>query len=231
MIFISNLKQKVKSNPKSRLSFVMAFCYSILGFNRICCARGNIINKKNCYMKHCHIEVYGKNNYIDFGRAASYLTNCHIYINGNDNYIKFGDRNVFNNAELWIEDDHGIISFGKKNRIEGKTHIAVIEGTSITFGNECLFSSDVVFRTGDSHSILDALTEKRINPSKSIRISDKVWFGNKTTILKGVSIDTESIVGSGAVVTKDVPSHSIVAGNPAKVLKQGIKWDIIRRAL
>lgn len=187
MSFIAKLKNDIKNNPRSRISCLIAFIYSIMGFNRIRCAKGN--------------------------------------------RIILGERNVFVDGELWIEDDNGEISFGKRNRIEGRTHIAVIEGTSVIFGNECLFSSDVVFRTGDSHSILDSRTGNRINPSKSIKIADKVWFGNRAIILKGVEIESDCIVGSGAVVTKSVQANSIVAGNPAKVIKQGVKWDIHRQPI
>jgi acetyltransferase-like isoleucine patch superfamily enzyme len=55
--------------------------------------------------------------------------------------------------------------------------------------------------------------------TKPIVIEDKVWIGARALIMKGVRIGYGSIVGAGAVVTKDVPPYSIVAGNPAKVVK------------
>lgn len=228
MKFINRLKGKIKSNPKSKFSYFVAFIYTLWGFNRIVCKRGNRINKKNCYLKRCHIEIYGKNNIIDFGSAASYLTKCHIYVNGNNNIIKLGERNTFINGELWIEDNAGQIYFGNRNQILGRTHIAVIEGTSITFGDECLFSTDVTLRTGDSHSILSVEDYARLNPSKSIVVGNKVWFGNKTTILKGVEIKDNCVIGTGALVVKSIDSNSIVAGNPARVIKQDIIWNIQR---
>lgn len=54
---------------------------------------------------------------------------------------------------------------------------------------------------------------------KSIHIEKRVWIGVAATILPGVSIGENSIVGANAVVTKDVPSNTIVGGNPAKVIK------------
>lgn len=54
------------------------------------------------------------------------------------------------------------------------------------------------------------------------RIGQKCFIGSNAIIMPGVTIGDEVIVGSGAVVTKDVPSNCIVAGNPAKVIKQGI---------
>lgn len=50
-------------------------------------------------------------------------------------------------------------------------------------------------------------------------IGNNVWIGGRVTILKGVRIGNNAVVGAGAVVTKDVPDNAIVAGNPAKVLK------------
>ena len=55
--------------------------------------------------------------------------------------------------------------------------------------------------------------------SKEIAIENDVWIGMKSIILKGVTIGEKSIVAAGSVVTKSVPANTIVAGNPAKVVK------------
>ena len=52
-----------------------------------------------------------------------------------------------------------------------------------------------------------------------VSIKDKVWIGFNAVILKGVTIGEGAIVAAGAVVTKDVPAYTIVAGNPAKVIR------------
>ena len=66
--------------------------------------------------------------------------------------------------------------------------------------------------------------EKRIDEqgvsTAPVTIEDDIWIGANTTILPGVSIGQHSVVAAGAVVTKDVPPHSLVAGVPAKVIKQ-----------
>ena len=54
---------------------------------------------------------------------------------------------------------------------------------------------------------------------KPIHIEKRVWIGVAATILPGVRIGENSIIGANAVVTKDVPSNTIVGGNPAKVIK------------
>ena len=62
--------------------------------------------------------------------------------------------------------------------------------------------------------------QKRELSSKGIiKIGDNVWIGDKATILSNVSIGDGSIVAANSVVTKNVPPYSVVAGNPARVIK------------
>ena len=67
-------------------------------------------------------------------------------------------------------------------------------------------------------------TEKRIDEqgvsTNPVTIEDDVWIGANAVILPGVTIGNHSVVAAGAVVTKDVPPHSLVAGVPARVIKQ-----------
>ncbi len=53
----------------------------------------------------------------------------------------------------------------------------------------------------------------------NVRIGNNVWIGGRVTILKGVTIGDNAVVGAGSVVTKNVPSNAIVAGNPARVIR------------
>jgi acetyltransferase-like isoleucine patch superfamily enzyme len=51
-----------------------------------------------------------------------------------------------------------------------------------------------------------------------------VWIGKNAVILKGIIIGEGSVIAAGAVVTKDVPDHCLVAGVPAKVIRKNIEW-------
>ncbi len=94
----------------------------------------------------------------------------------------------------------------------------------ITIGDNVLMGRWVtILDNGHGRSTHD---EMKISPlirdlysKSSIEIGDRVWIGDKVTILSGVRIGEGSIVGSNAVVTKDIPSYSIVAGVPAKVIR------------
>jgi len=87
-----------------------------------------------------------------------------------------------------------------------------------------MFFGEIEFRTGDSHSIIDNETKKRINMAQNIEVGNHVWIGARSIILKGVSIGNNSIIGTNSIVTKNIPSHSVAAGIPAKVVKNNIDW-------
>lgn len=105
---------------------------------------------------------------------------------------------------------------------------------SIRIGNYVLIAHRVDIIDSNSHS-LDwrdrredardvfergvALDVTRV-PAAPIVIEDDVWIGAKSIILKGVHIGRGAIVAAGAVVTRDVPSFTLVAGNPARVIKE-----------
>ena len=76
--------------------------------------------------------------------------------------------------------------------------------------------------TALNHNFSD--TSKRIDEqgvsTSPVTIEDDVWIGANAVILPGVTIGEHSVVAAGAVVTKDVPPHSLVAGVPAKVIKK-----------
>lgn len=76
--------------------------------------------------------------------------------------------------------------------------------------------------TALNHNFEDS--EKRIDEqgvsTSAVVIEDDIWIGANAVVLPGVTIGHHSVVAAGAVVTKDVPPHSLVAGVPAKVIKQ-----------
>jgi NDP-sugar pyrophosphorylase family protein len=69
----------------------------------------------------------------------------------------------------------------------------------------------------DWHTIYDR--NARDPEPRPVHIGNNVWIGDHATVLKGVTIGDNSVVGAGAVVTQSVPANVVVAGNPAKIVK------------
>lgn len=178
-------------------------------------------------LKKVNIRIKGSNNTVIIEDFAQ-LKGASIYINGSNNVIAIGAWSYLGGTDLFIEDDGGRISIGSRTKFLGKTHLAVIEGTAITIGEDCLFSSDIQLRTGDSHSVLD-LQGRRINASEDITVGDHVWVGTKAFVNKGAKVAPHCIIGACALVTKAFEEpHCTLAGVPAKIVKQGVDWSIRR---
>ena len=69
------------------------------------------------------------------------------------------------------------------------------------------------------------LSDTQISEFKPIVIGKHVWIGTRTAILKGMNLSDGAIISVGAVVTKDVPANTMVAGVPAKVIKENVHWE------
>lgn len=148
--------------------------------------------------------------------------------------------------ELPYLQGRGRIILGDRVRLSGKPHIAfcnrhdlpeLIVGSdsflghlcdlriarSVRIGRHCLIAGGVTIADYDGHP-LDAEARRQGATSSAadvrpVEIGDDVWIGHGAVILKGVSIGDRAVIGAGAVVTRDVPSDCVVAGNPARPVR------------
>ena len=112
-------------------------------------------------------------------------------------------------------------------------HSVIGSVNSICIGSCVVISNHVHIYDNNNHPTSPALREKmcrngfdgdawrwKHSESKPIIIEDNVWIGEYATVCKGVTVGKGSVIASHAVVTKNVPPYSVVAGNPAKVVKE-----------
>ena len=157
--------------------------------------------------------------------------------NRNKGCIEIGNNSLLG-CNLLFEKDTGFISIGDRTYIGGGTNIISI--SSVEIGNDVTIAWGCTIYDHNSHSIYwnersndtlqcredyiktgNFIKNKDWSNVKSapIKICDKVWIGFDVVILKGVTIGEGAVIGAKSVVTKDVPPDTVVAGNPARVVK------------
>jgi acetyltransferase-like isoleucine patch superfamily enzyme len=133
---------------------------------------------------------------------------------GNHNLLSIGKNVMINhNVTIWgtevqIDDN---VQINPNTTIYGKVKI----GKYSMIAPNCMIA-------GGNHNMKDINTPMQLqgDSSKGIIIEDDVWIGANSVILDGVKVGKGAVVGAGSVVTKDVESNTIVAGNPCKLLRK-----------
>ena len=88
----------------------------------------------------------------------------------------------------------------------------------LTIGDRVSIAAGVIIILS-SHSNFSDVSKHVTQRADTVTIENDVWIGAGSVILNGVTIGKGSVIGCGSVVTRDVPPHTVVAGNPAKVLR------------
>ena len=154
------------------------------------------------------------------------------------NYVNIGSESLLD-CNIIFETNTGNVSIGDRTYIGGGSNLISIN--NIDIGNDVTIAWGCTIYDHDSHSVfweyrkndtLQSINDYQqhknfiVNKdwsnvkSKSIKICDKVWIGFDALILKGVTIGEGAVIGAKSVVTKDVPPYTIVAGNPARIVKK-----------
>lgn len=176
-----------------------------------------------CYaFQRSLVTGYYRKSFKEFGagsRLASGLTLLH------PERMKIGEGiSILRNSVLEVCSPKGLLEIGNGVSIGEYCHLTAAGKVSI--GDGVLFGRFVLI-TDNSHGNTDTAEALRLPPlerpviaSGDVTIGDNVWLGDKVTVLPGVKIGNNSIIGANSVVTKDIPAYSIAAGNPCRVLKQ-----------
>lgn len=149
--------------------------------------------------------------------------NCNIEIGENAKIRKLTTTAMHNNSTLKIGKNFYCGSL--------KVYLHDEPNNSITIGDNCMFSTDVLLRPSDAHAIISS-KNIRLNPPQPIEIKSHVWIGMNSIVLKGSYIPENSILAAGSIYTRKSfqPSNQeeviglnghIFMGNPAKCVKHG----------
>jgi len=170
---------------------------------------------------------------LEIARGASIELNAHLIVNWFDTKHPGGTSYVVleNGAHLVVERQHTLY-YGADIKVFSEGTLILGSGychsraqirchKSITIGDGAAIARDVIIIDSDAHP----LSYPGYVMSKDVRLEGNVWVGSRAMILKGVTVGAGAIIAAGAVVTKDVPSHSVVAGIPAKVIRENVAFN------
>lgn len=175
------------------------------------------------------IRIIGNNNKIKIGAGFKCRGTTSLIVYSNDSNMLLGnDISIENELVIKNNDnkDNINISIGNKTTFY-KTEITCFEeNSSVTIGEDCMFSYDTFVFNTDKHNIFDCNTKKHLNPAKNLVIGDHVWVGWGVVILKNVYIGNDNIIGRGAVIAKSYTvNNCAIVGNPSKICKENVYWE------
>jgi acetyltransferase-like isoleucine patch superfamily enzyme len=123
----------------------------------------------------------------------------------------------------------GVVSIGAKTVMGQECTISAYQHVSI--GRECVVADRVMLIDFD-HGMVEVERPVRLQGiyKRDVRVGNNVWIGYGACILRGVTIGDNAVIGTSAVVTKDVPANAVVAGIPARVIRmrdepRSMRWE------
>tara|TARA_Y100000766_G_scaffold279221_1_gene287101 strand:- start:661 stop:1332 length:672 start_codon:yes stop_codon:yes gene_type:complete len=186
-------------------------------------------------------EVYCKSESIqlklrvDFGHSLGNLVyigngvsgNVSVKFTGSNSIVYIGDYCRLNGVQIRSFQNEDFVALG--NYVSVTSNCVLISGNgagnsnpAIIVGDDCMISNDVVIRSSDAHPMYSFDSGMQTNmPEAPVIIEPHVWLGERSLVLKSVTIGAGSVAASGSIVTKSCSRAAVVAGAPAKELQSG----------
>jgi maltose O-acetyltransferase len=121
-----------------------------------------------------------------------------------------------------------LIEIGNNNLFSN--NITLCANEKISIGHECLIGDQVAIYDCDFHEIDPTTRHLSCGPKSPVVIGNNVWLGSRVIILKGVTIEDNTVVGAMSLVTKSIPSNCVAAGIPAHIIRHISKSDLDGKA-
>lgn len=163
-----------------------------------------------------------KNNLLFIGENT-HIQNGKLSFSGINSTVILGNNNKHYDLTIHTWSDNDLIFIGSGTTSNGLNLRSKL--SNILIGEDCMIAVNVWIRNSDEHLIFDLDSLEPIACSGEVIIYPHVWICQDALILKNTRIGTGSIIGAKSLVVKDVPSFSIVGGNPSKVLRRNISWE------
>ncbi|HTA81618.1 MAG TPA: acyltransferase [Bacteroidia bacterium] len=193
----------------------------LIGNSKIGIHHSTMCNIKNSkiIVNNGSLKVGVDYGYFDGGGFDSSKDNCRISLHNSTLEIE-GDVTLY--AGVTINGINAKIVIKHGTAINGGTQIIAL--SDIEIGQNCMIAQGVIIRDNDGHKLSTEANAEVDMGIEKVRIGNHCWLGQRSMILKDVILQDNVIVAAGAVVTKSVDANNLVAGVPAKILKENVKW-------
>lgn len=192
----------------------------------ISCGKKEYILPRFLAIKGLKIKIEGNNNTIKVELPMHRFENNSFQILGDNNTIsiKKSRFDIINLSIGFSEGKNRLVSIDEDFSVERMSLWMEENDSFVSIGKDCMFSHDLFFRHADGHCILNEDGTISNRATKMI-IGDHVWIGAWVRLCKNVCIPDGCIIGMGSVVTKQfTQKNAVIAGNPAKIVKENIHW-------
>jgi len=218
------VKVAMSENLKNILKRVRGWCLRHTpGSNVSIAGENHRVIWNDSRLNHCQVEISGSNNRLEIG-AGAILWNAKIRLTGSNLFCHIGARTRVRGGSVMLMGDNSRVEIGQATTMTGPVIVAQ-GGAQVVLGQDCMVAYGSDIRCSDGHSVIDTVSGETVNPAADVVIGNHVWIGIHSQILKGLTIADHAIVAARSVVTRSVPSGTIVGGNPAKIIRTGVTWD------
>jgi len=169
-----------------------------------------------------HYHLSFKKKFTSIGGKPHAWGIWNVVVNGPN--ISIGKNVVFVGGNGYVTNLTTLKTGGHEGRITIGDNVLVMNGvrvnsaTEIIVEDDCMLANFCYLTDADWHDIYDRT--QIVGRTRPVHLKRGAWIGDSAIILKGVTVGENSIVGAGAVVSRDVPPNVVVAGNPAKIVKE-----------
>lgn len=192
-------------------------CIQLKGYNNKL-----FIGKNTGFGDGCIIKLIG-NARVSFGRNM-FMKNGNMFFRNSESIFQ-GDSYLSGN--YFISNFEGYMNIGKGMTVTDGLYICVVENTRLTIGEDLLVAKDVKILSGGAHSLFDLDLKENINIKENVHVTigNHVWLGMDSKIIYNTDIGDNSVVGAGSIVKGTYPSHCLMAGSIARVLRTNVDWE------